>query len=86
MDEQAIHAIRADFPPLAHTVWMQQGGVGLVPRCVQEYHLSQLAEWHEQGPPPIMQPERAAEKVRLPRAAGVMRAIMTSRAIASPSP
>ena len=48
---------------------MQQGGVGLVPRSVQEYHLAQLTEWHEQGPPPIMQPERTAEKARLSRAA-----------------
>ncbi len=62
MDERTIRAIHAEFPPLSHTVWMQQGGVGLVPRSVQEYHLAQLAEWHEQGPPPIMQPERAAEK------------------------
>ncbi len=42
--------------------------MGLVPRSVQEYHLAQLTEWHEQGPSPIMQPERAAEKARLSRA------------------
>ena len=58
--ESTLRAIRAEFPPLARYIWMQQGGIGLVPGTVHEYHRAQLAEWQEAGPLPILQPERAA--------------------------
>lgn len=61
VNEQTIRSTRAEFPPLAHCIWMQQGGVGLVPRTVHEYHISQLTQWYENGPLFIAQPEQAAE-------------------------
>ena len=66
--ESSLREIRAEFPPLTRFIWMQQGGIGLVPNTVHEYHRAQLAEWQQTGPPPILQPQRAAALARESRA------------------
>jgi selenocysteine lyase/cysteine desulfurase len=73
-DEELI-ARRADFPALDQFVWLQNGGVSLVPRPVHAVHVGLLDEAFRRGPlhiayPDEEYPRRDASRARIARFVG----------------
>ena len=48
--DERLMARRADFPALDQFIWLQNGGVSLVPRPVHELHVALVADAFRRGP------------------------------------